>query len=481
MARRDLAAAVVLLLLSALASAQSKPVELGDVVVTGSVRFRVESWQWFETPLADGSYTFGANQVRLGIQQKRRNFDWMLELEQPTLFGLPDDAIAPPPQGALGLGANYFASNGREAAGIFLKQGFLRLRLPGTEGNSLRLGRFEFIEGLEPGSKDATIGVLKRDRIAHRLIGNFGFSHVGRSFDGAQLAWNPRNVNVTLMAGRATRGVFQVDGMGELDADVLYGALTRGTTSAGPGEWRLFAVMYHDGRRTTKTDNRPLPARVADAHNLRVTTVGADLLHVFPTKRAGSFDVLLWGALQGGSWGVQEHRGWAVALEAGWQPPLKQLKPWLRAGWNRSSGDDDPADASHRTFFQVLPTPRIYARFPFFNLMNTDDLFAELVLRPHARLTVRSDVHSLRLASSKDLWYQGGGAYDQFVFGYAGRPSGGNTSLATLFDVSADVTVSKNITVTGYFADAEGKQVISQIYPADRSARFGYLEFNYRF
>lgn len=468
-------------LLAASSSAQTSPVKVGGVVVTGSVRFRVESWRWFETPLADGGYTFGATQVRLGVQQKRARFDWLLELEQPTLFNLPRGASAPPPQGALGLGANYFASNGTEAAGIFLKQGFLRWRLPGKEGNSFRLGRFEFIEGSEPGSKDPTVAALKRDRIAHRLIGNFGFSNVGRSFDGAQLAWNPRDANVTLMAGRATRGVFQVDGMGELDTDVLYGALTRGTTAAGPGEWRLFALMYHDGRRTTKADNRPLPARVSDTRNIRVTTVGADLLHLFPTKKAGAFDVLAWGALQGGSWGVQEHRGWAVALEAGWQPPMKQLQPWLRAGWNRSSGDDDPADASHRTFFQVLPTPRIYARFPFYNLMNSDDLFAELILRPHARLTLRGDVHSLRLSSSKDLWYQGGGAYDQFAFGYSGRPSGGNTSLATVFDVSADVTITQHIAVTGYFADAEGKQVISRIYPQDRSARFGYLEFNYRF
>jgi len=470
-----------LLLLALAAAAQSEPVKLGSVVVTGSVRFRVENWQWFETPLADGRYTFGATQIRLGLQQQRARFDWMVEVEQPALFSLPNDAIAPPPQGALGLGANYFASNGSEAAGIFLKQGFIRFRLPGEKGNTLRLGRFEFVEGAEPGAKDTTITALKRDRIAHRLVGNFGFSHVGRSFDGAQLAWNPRKMNVTLMGGRATRGVFQVDGMGELDVDVLYGALTRATAAGGPGEWRLFALTYHDGRRTTKTDNRPLATRVADTHNIRITTAGANLLHLFPTRRAGSFDLLAWGALQGGSWGLQEHRGWAVALEAGWQPPLKRLKPWLRAGWNKSSGDDDPADRSHRTFFQVLPTPRSYARFPFFNLMNNDDLFGTLILRPHARLTVRSDVHSLRLSSSKDLWYQGGGAYDQFVFGYAGRPSGGNTSLATLFDASADVTLSRNISVTGYFAAAEGKQVIAKIYPADRSARFGYLEFNYRF
>ena len=32
---------------------------------------------------------------------------------------------------------------------------------------------------------------------------------------------------------------------------------------------------------------------------------------------------------------------------------------------------------------QMLPTARIYARTPFFNLMDTVDAFGELILRPH--------------------------------------------------------------------------------------------------
>jgi len=112
--------------------------------------------------------------------------------------------------------------------------------------------------------------------------------------------------------------------------------------------------------------------------------------------------------------------------------------------------------------------------------MNNDDLFAELVLRPHKKLTLRSDVHALRLSSSRDLWYQGGGAYDQKVFGYTGRPSGRSTSLATLFDVSADLTLTQHVAFAGYFGDAQGKQVVRKIYP-DSSARFGYVEVTYRF
>ena len=55
-----------------------------------------------------------------------------------------------------------------------------------------------------------------------KLIGNFGFTHVGRSFDGAQFVRETSAWNLTLMAGRPTRGVFHTDGWGELDTDVAY-------------------------------------------------------------------------------------------------------------------------------------------------------------------------------------------------------------------------------------------------------------------
>jgi hypothetical protein len=56
----------------------------------------------------------------------------------------------------------------------------------------------------------------------------------------------------------------------------------------------------------------------------------------------------------------------------------------------------NPADNDHTTFFHVLPTPRIYARTPFYNLMNSEDLFAQFRIRPHARVSLRTDARRLR-------------------------------------------------------------------------------------
>lgn len=463
------------------------PIKLGKVTLSGSVRVRWEGWDWFDTSAADGSYDYWGSIVRLGLSQNFTNWDWQVESAAPFLLNLPVNAIAPAPQGQLGFGATYYASNRGQVGSVFLKQAVVRLKnLAGDKASSLRLGRMEFIEGLETTPKDGTLATLKRLHIAQRLIGNFGFSHVGRSFDGGQFVRDTTSSNVTLLAGRATQGSFQLDGMKELDVDLIYGALTKplhntvGKGKVVPGEARLFVLHYHDGRRTLKTDNRPAAQRAADSENIRVTTFGGHYLGVLDSA-AGKTDLLVWGALQTGSWGLQDHHAGALAVEIGFQPELGFLKPWFRAGYFRGSGDDDPVDGQHKTFFQVLPTPRLYARFPFFNLMNTQDVFTQLTLRPHSRLSVQADIRTLRLSSAQDLWYAGGGAYQQDLFGFAGRPSRGSRSLATLFDISADYRASARTTLTFYFGQALGRGIPDSIYPDGRNATFGYVELTQRF
>jgi hypothetical protein len=153
----------------------------------------------------------------------------------------------------------------------------------------------------------------------------------------------------------------------------------------------------------------------------------------------------------------------------------------VSAGFSWGSGDDNPNDTRHGTFFQILPTPRLYARFPFFNMENNQDFYASVVLRPHAKLSLRSEIHSLRLDQAADLWYLGGGAFQPQTFGYAGRPSGGNRSLANVWDLSADYQVTREFGISLYYAHAWGKGVIANIYPRDRNGQLFYLETNLRF
>ena len=444
----------------------------GELAVHGSVRSRVELWDWFDAA-GNSSYAFSGNTIRLNVGQTGKRVDWFVEAEAPLLFGLPSDSVAAGAPGQLGLGGNYYAANDRQtnAAMVFLKQGFLRHK---SGRHSMRIGRFEFSEGAEVPPADPSVGWLKRERIAQRIIGPFGWSHVGRAFDGAQYVWSGKNTNVTAIGVRPMRGAFQVDGWGEMDIALGYAAVTR---SKGTSDWRVFGVYYDDWRNVVKTDNRPAALRNPDRDAVRVGSAGGHYL-----RAAGRFDLMAWGIAQFGRWGVQSHRAYAVAAEAGWQPAiLPKLRPWLRGGYYRGSGDDTPGDGRHSTFFQMLPTPRPYARTPFFNMMNNEDLMAMLIVRPHKAVSIRAEAHGLRLAARNDLWYTGGGAFQPWTFGYAGRPSGGSRDLAALYDVSAEYTVNARWSLNGYFGHVRGGDVIRPIYPAGTKANFGYLEANYKF
>ena len=172
---------------------------------------------------------------------------------------LPRNAVVAAPQGQLGPGGTYYAANGngRNNVNAFVKQAYVQFNQLGQ--GRLKLGRFEYFDGAEVKPKDATLAAIVQTRIAQRLIGNFSFSAVQRSYDGAQFHYALGKGDVTVFGARTTRGVYQIDGMGELDVDVYYGALTLPTGAEhSAGELRLFGLGYIDHRTSVlKTDNRP--------------------------------------------------------------------------------------------------------------------------------------------------------------------------------------------------------------------------------
>jgi hypothetical protein len=130
----------------------------------------------------------------------------------------------------------------------------------------------------------------------------------------------------------------------------------------------------------------------------------------------------------------------------------------------------------HGTFFQILPTARLYALFPFYNMMNSNDLSSELILTPVANLETRTTLHNLWLSSSRDLWYQGGGAFDNLLFGYVGRPSFGHSYLATVLDTGVTWKINSHLRTYIYYGHAFGGSVASAIYAVSKQADYGYVE-----
>jgi hypothetical protein len=470
---------------SAWAADAPPPASTGGVTVSGNFRARLEDWSYFQGDGADSSYVFSGNLFRLAFSQPRETFDWQLEFALPVLLGLPDHAVAAGVQGQLGLGATYYVANSKSqnSAMPFAKQGFLRFKnLGGSAAQSLKIGRFEFLDGSEVTPKDATIAAVKRDRVVQRLIGNFGWSHVQRSFDGIQYLYTKPGGTFTFVGAVPTRGVFQTDGWGENDTAFGYAAFTKPWGGKGHAEeTRVLGIYYDDWRSVLKTDNRSTAARRADLLNIRIFTYGAHHLSAISTS-AGTVDLLAWAVGQTGKWGRLDQRSYAVDFEAGLQPRVaSKLKPWFRAGYTRGSGDHNPNDGTHGTFFQILPTPRPFARFPFFNMMNNSDIMGAMILRPHKLVTISSEFHALAVADANDLWYSGGGVFQPWTFGYTGRATGGAKSLANLYDTSVEYRVRPNVTLTAYTGYADGRALTKAIFPNGKNGALGYLEVGWKF
>ncbi|MFN2974760.1 alginate export family protein [Terriglobus aquaticus] len=452
----------------------------GKPVVNVLLRERGNATQWFGALPNPETYGHGDSLLRLSLAQRLQRLDWQLEMSNSAELALPTDAVSPvSAQGQLGLGGTYFASNSNNnfPAAVSFKTGFARFHFHNDKG-LFRLGRFEFLDGAETTPKNTALNWVQTNRIAQRLIGNFGFSNGQRSLDGVDLKIGGTNWDVTAMGARADQGVFKMNANEELNVDVQYLAYTRYLAKQRV-QFRTFGLGYHDGRTgLTKTDNRTAAARALDHKNIRIGSFGGDLIAALPVGRQ-TFDLLAWGVGQTGRWGLLDHKAGAVAVEGGLRLETVRTKPWLRGGFLRSTGDNNNTDGTHNTFFQVLPTPRNYARYPFFNMMNSKDEFVQLIDKPAARLDLRTDLHFLQLTAPSDFWYQGGGAYDNKAFGYIGRPGNNHGSFTSLYDISADVALTKQFTFTTYYAHAFGKTVIKSIYPIQTGSNYGYIELLY--
>jgi hypothetical protein len=483
---RNSGAAVLLGFLPLCGQSAPEPIKLGSMILSGSVRSRVEAWQWFKPDTGEPGYAFAGNLLRLNLTRPGKTLDWTIELASPILLGLPDNAVGAGAQGQLGMGAGYYVANDRKrnAGAVFPKQAFVRAkRLFSNEANSLRIGRFEFQDGGEVSATNSSMGVIKRDRVQQRFIGPFVFTHVMRSFDGLHFVHSKPRINYTLVAAFPTRGVFQVDGWGWMKVGVAYASVT-GQIQPGKkntGEWRLFGIYYHDWRQVLKQDNRPVGLRTADTGNIRIGTYGGHYLQ-FAETAAGTVDLLAIAAGQFGRWGALEHKAGMIDLEAGIQPKiLPKLRPWLRIGYYYGTGDGNANDRKHGTLFQVLPTPRPFARFPFFDMMNNEDRFAMLTTSPHRRFMFKMETHALRLANRNDLWYLGGGAFQPWTFGYQSRPSANARGLANLYDISAEVSINAHLIATVYYGYAQGKSIVRSTYPRGANGQMAYAELAYRF
>lgn len=459
------------------------PHRIGSVSLSGEFLGRASYWNWF-LGSSRAHYAFGQSLLRLDLSQQAGKYGWKISVAQPSLFGLPNNAFVPGTNTPLGYGGVYYAVNGDKTntAGAFVQEAYVSIRGIDHNHSTLRLGRFLFDDGLEKKPESADLAWLVRERISQRLIGDSQWTGITRSFDGAHFSSDLGSAsNVTLMAARVTQGVFKTDGLGEMDVETFYGAYTREFVSPHTdSQLRLFGLGYRDSRNVLMSDNRPLAVRAADTAGIDIGTFGVNYALVAPVRYVGKWDIVVWGAQQIGHWGRLTQRANSGLFELGWHPPVPRSHLWLRAGAFFASGDGNPNDGKHGTFFQPLPTEQFYARLPFYTLQNTEDYTGQVIWQPNHRLELRSEVHKVKLHSANDEWYLGSGAFQNASFGYYLLPNSGHRGLGNYVDFSPKFQVTERLALRAYIGALSGKAVETSSLKGKKGG-FAFLEIAYRF
>lgn len=451
----------------------------GRWITEFEMRIRGESWDWFTPPAGGDDYAYAHARLRARVGYKVPD-DWeaLLEVQDVQMLGLPTHAVGPGAVGQMGLGGTLYAHTGRvsgNSAG--LRQAYFKIGDP--KEFQLQVGRMEYSSAMQVVPSDANLAQVKRMRLKDRMIGTFDFAAYGRTFDGIRMDGDTGDFHLSAFGAKPTQGGFDPHFASSMsDVFVSEFSLTAKQGELLPeGEAQLFWDYYDDHRRVPQVDNRTAAARgqIYATGGNQIHTLGFHLLH----KLGDQGDLLVWYAHQTGGWGNLSHQADAYSLELGYQWKEADWKPWLRGGYSYFSGDSNPADGVHTTFYPGLPTIRPYAQLPFYTESNLRDAFAQIMLKPGPNTSARLDVHFLNLATPADLWYVGSGATQNAgaIQGFAGRASGGGSHLGTLLDLGLEQQLDSQQKVSFYAGHVFGGDVPAAIYSAGSDANFYFLEY----
>lgn len=361
-------------------------------------------WETFDTPQrnlgTDPTYDLYLLRFRAGLDLAWERWKLHGTLQASGVANIPEN-------GAFAAGPTYFAANeGRQGVGVI---GISELYgAYEHDGLKLVLGRQPYVDGMEVLTGVAHLDAVKRRRLSDRLVGVSEWPNTARRFDGITGGYGGETTHVAVFGLRPLGGAFESydEALKEIDDVTVYGA----TVTGKHGQWipgtevRLFTVQYEDNRLIAPPD-------------LSINTSGASFL-----IGNASSNLLLWGALQTGEWGSDDQEAWAFLVDLGRRFDNAPGKPDIHLAWEQSSGDTDPDDTKHETFFNVLPTNhKFYGSMDYLAFQNLRDIYVEALFGVGPKLKVRTALHDFAMTEQTDIWYGGSGAYEEGSFGYAGR------------------------------------------------------------
>jgi len=319
-----------------------------------------------------------------------------------------------PDNGAFGPGTLYFTASSKDEdpGNVQLVELSLQIKDIPIRGFSLKGGRVGINDGTEVLYGNPKIDWLKKVRLSERLVGTWDWVNVGRRYDGGILDYNQNSFDINLFGGNVLQGGFDFDNGYEALEDVVIagGTLTLKKDILFSGsELRVFNIYYSDDRA---------PAKALAGDSLEINTTGASVVGVYDIG-PGQMDILLWSAFQGGNFGNLDQQAFGLIGEIGYQLAKVSWKPWFRLGVAYASGDDDPSDSDHGTFFNLVPTNhKWYGYIDAVAFSNLQDYYFQSLFTLHKKVDLTIDGHLFRLASNMEFWIGGSGAFNNDAFGY---------------------------------------------------------------
>lgn len=469
----------LLLIITNQAFAQEYKFDDLKLTIMGSSRTRYEFENWYGTQQQKTSYSFPSEKIKLGFDISKNNFKFSLAGQYYGIYNLD--------YGASGPASSFINTNSNSASpsAFSLRTASIQYE---NENDKIILGRQNYFNGqggkLDQDNNDLTY--LMKWRVAQRIIGPSEFT-AGRSFDGIYSEKNglfDNQSSIQVGYFKPTQGSGFVNPSRQI-TDINIGILSFTKefqhNHKQIGQAQLFYYYFGDSRNVVKTDNRSLDIRQLDFSDIKIHNFGGHWIGSIPVGK-DSIDSTIWGVAQTGDWGDLKQRAWAGVFELGYHFQDILWKPWIRTGINITSGDGSSSNSTHSTFSQLINTPRNFALTPFFNMQNTNDQFVQTLLYPNEKLTIRSDLHNLRLTNSSDLLYSGAGASKVSSFGYGGLSSNGSSNIGTLIDFGANYKFCKNMSMDFYVGHLWGGAVIASNFPGGKKdINYGLIDLNLAF
>ena len=330
------------------------------IKVSGELRTRFEGRAKFSPAYpADTEHALTLARTRLTIEARPApNMRAVIQLQDSRVWGEEPSTAA-------------------NLQNVDLHQGYFVWEKIGGSNFALKLGRQELSYGDE------------------RLIGAFGWSNVGRSFDAIKLSYRGKG--------------FFVDGFtattretSALEQDSSFSGVYAGFKSFPFGKLEGYALVKLDDREAYAGELDPTAFGTLSVQTFGVRAVGPG------GKSPFSYGAEL--AFQTGDFGDDAHEAWAAHLRAAYKLPAS-FRLQIRAEYNFASGDDNPTDGSHGTFDNLFPTNHSkYGYIDFIGWRNLKNLRIGATARAGAGHTISFDYHFFWTATSNDDVYRASGA-----------------------------------------------------------------------